>query len=195
MEVFKVSHLPLINEDEYIALISDKDIYDNELTDSPLGCKKLSLISPYVTSNQHIFEIAEIVSRFKVTTIPVLTQNGKYMGTITLNNLAMKICDYTASQGPGGIIVLAVGPYDYSLTQIAQIVEGNDAKILNLYVKSVPNSQELNITLKINQTELSPIIQTFTRYDYNIKAVYTNDSSFNNLYNDRFEEFMKFLNI
>lgn len=195
METFKVSHLPIVDGDEYIALISDQDIYDNDLINVPIKSKKMSLISPYVVTTQHFFDIATIVSRFKITVVPILDSNRKYQGMVSLNRLAFKICDFCSGQGVCSTLVLEVGHFDYSLSQISQIVEGNGAKILNLYVVSVPDSQELDITLRINISDLSAIIQTFVRYDYNIKAFYNDNSILNNLYDDRFEEFMKYLNI
>ncbi len=195
METFKVSHLPIVDDGEYIALISDQDIYDNDLVNVPIKSKKMSLISPYVVTTQHFFDIATIVSRFKITVVPILDSNKKYKGMVSLNRLAFKICDFCSGQGVSSTLVLEVGHFDYSLSQISQIVEGNGAKILNLYVVSVPDSQELDITLRINISDLSAIIQTFVRYDYNIKAFYNDNSMMKNLYDDRFEEFMKYLNI
>ena len=82
-----------------------------------------------------------------------------------------------------------------SLSQIAQIVEGNDAKILSFYVNQAENSKMMDITLKINVVDLSSIIQTFVRYDYNIKAVYMDESIIQNLYDDRYDQLIKFMNI
>ena len=66
--------------------------------------------------------------------------------------------------------MLEVNERDYSLAQIAQIVESNNARILSSYIMSSPNSTKLEITLKINQIELDRIIRTFERYDYVIRA-------------------------
>jgi hypothetical protein len=81
------------------------------------------------------------------------------------------------------------------MAQIAQIVEGNDAKILSLYIHREKDSKEIVITLKVNQIDLSPIIQTFVRYDYSIRAVFMEESVINNMYDDRYNQFMKYLNI
>jgi hypothetical protein len=94
----------------------------------------------------------------------------------------------------GGIIELELNKNDYSLTQIASIVEGNDAKILSCYVTSTPDSNKIEVTLKINREELTRILQTFNRYNYTVKASY-HQAGFEDDLKTRFDEFMRFLNI
>jgi hypothetical protein len=94
----------------------------------------------------------------------------------------------------GGIIVLEVNRNDYSLAQIAQIVESNNAKILSSYIMSSPDSSKIDITLKINQIELDRILRTFERYDYVISASYQK-SNFDDDLQHRFDSLINFLNI
>ena len=101
----------------------------------------------------------------------------------------------TAIEKPGGIIVLEMSQNDYELTEIAQIVESNNAKILSMYVSSATDSTKLEVTLKLNATDLTSIIQTFNRYEYTIKASFMEFDEQDDLYNTRYELFMKYLNI
>jgi len=84
--------------------------------------------------------------------------------------------------------------HDYSLSEISRIVESNDAKILSLYISSHTDSTKLEVTIKINRTDLSAIIQTFNRYNYTIKASFHQSEYVDDL-KDRFDSFMSFLNI
>ena len=70
----------------------------------------------------------------------------------------------------GAILVLTINAIDYSMAQIAQIVESNSAKILSSFIFSTPDSSKLEVTLKINELDLTRIIKTFERFDYTIKA-------------------------
>jgi hypothetical protein len=96
---------------------------------------------------------------------------------------------------PGGLIVLELLERDYSLTQIAQIVEGNNMKVLSLYITSPPDSTRLQVTLKVNSRDLSSVIRTFERYNYEVKSWLTNDDALDNFYSERFDLLMKYLNI
>lgn len=195
MEIFRVSHLPIVNNKDFLGLISDTDIYDLNMADEPIGNHNLSLFSPYVNSDTHIYGVVEIISRLKLTVVPVLGQNNQYMGLITMNDLMAHFSELTAMKHPGGILVVELHENDYSLSQIAQIVEGNDAKILSLYISSPSESMKMEVTLKINRTDLSSIVQTFERYNYEIKSTYMEDEEMDLFYNNRFEEFMRYLNI
>jgi len=79
--------------------------------------------------------------------------------------------------------------------KIAEIIESNDAKILSLYISSPDESMKLEVILKVNRTDLTSIIHTFERFNYNIKASFMAEEEMDSLYNSRFESFMKYLNI
>ena len=84
---------------------------------------------------------------------------------------------------------------DYSLTQIAQIVESNNIKILSTYITSPPESTKLEVTLKVNTGDLVSVIKTFERYNYEVKTWVTTNDSMDRFYSERFDLFMKYLNI
>lgn len=195
MEVFRISHLPIVNNEEFLGLISDADIYDLNTPDESIGNHKLSLLRPFVRYDQHVYEIMEIAGRLKLTIVPVLDYNNKYMGLVRMSDLLHYFSKITAIEKPGGIIVLELSELDYSMTEIAQIVESNNAKILSMYLNTSPDSTKIDITLKLNLTDITPIIQTFNRYDYSIKASFMEYDEQDDLYNSRYELLMRYLNI
>lgn len=195
MEVFRVSHLPIVNNEEFLGLISDSDIYDLNMAEEAIGNHNLSLIRPFVRYDQHVYECISLVSKLKLSIVPVLDDKNKYLGLITVHDLVRYFSSLTSVEHPGAIIVLELNSNDYSLSEISQIIEGNDAKVLSMYLMSHEDSMKVDVTIKINRTDLSPIIQTFNRYNYTIKASYMHDDILDNLYNDRFESFMTYLNV
>ncbi|MGC9341688.1 MAG: CBS domain-containing protein, partial [Bacteroidales bacterium] len=86
MDVFRISHLPIVNNRDFLGLISDKDIYNLNMADEPIGNHNLSLFSPYVFEDQHIYEVIEVASRLKLSVIPVLDRSNEYLGLITLHD-------------------------------------------------------------------------------------------------------------
>jgi len=194
MDIFRISHLPIVNEHDFLGLISDKDIYNLNKANEPIGNHNLSLFSPFVYEDQHIYEVIEVVSRLNLTVVPVLSYNNHYEGLITLIDLVEVFADLSALKHPGGILVLAVNQNDYSLTEISQIVESNDAKILSLYISSSEDTTEMLVTLKINRNDLSSVIRTFERYEYNIVASYLKDDDEDKLLEDRYDQFIRYLN-
>ncbi len=197
MEIFRVSHLPVVMGNEYLGVVSDKDIYDAENFEEKIEKYiKPILLQPHVHLNQHIFEVVGVALGCGVSIVPVLGVDHSYVGSITRTDLAIKITELFSSNEPGGIIVLELTELNYSLSQISQIIEGNDARILSLYIhKPSPSSKELDVTIKVNVVDLSGIIQTFVRYDYLIKETYMDHSQIKSLYDDRYDQFMKYLNV
>ncbi len=195
MEIFRISHLPIVNNQEFLGLISDNDIYDLGMMDEPIGNHKLSLFSPYVMAGQHIYEVIEIASRLRLTVIPVLDDKKNYIGLIGQGDLLSQFATLAAVTEPGGLIVLEMNHHDYSLSQIAQIVESNNARILSMYITNSEDSTMMEVTVKINNSDLTSILKTFDRYNYHVKASFMDDENLDSFYQNRYEQFMRYLNI
>jgi len=195
MEIFRVSHLPIVNNQDFLGLISDSDIYDTNQPEEPIGNHPLTLLKPYVTTEQHLFEVIGLASRLKLSVIPVLDSNNHYKGVITTNDLIRHIAGISSLDQTGGIIVLELIERDYSLSQIAQIIEGNNVKVLSMYLTSPPDSTKLEVTLKVSSTDLVSVIKTFERYNYDVKTWVTSDDSMDRFYSERFDLLMKYLNM
>lgn len=194
MEAFRVSHLPIVNNKVFLGLVSDSDIYDAKILRN-LWAITGSLIKPYVYGHQHIYDVIEIASRLKLSLIPVLDSDGNYLGAITSHNLLHHFSDLIAAHTPGGILQIEVGVRDYSLSEIARIVEDCDSKILSLYLTQSPDGRQLYITIKLNRTDMLPIVRSFERYGYKIRAEYGAELHIDETAIRNYESLMKYLNV
>ena len=133
--------------------------------------------------------------KLKISVLPVLDDDHYYLGAITLYDLARRFANLFSLQELGGVLVLEMNVNDYSITQISQIIEGNDVKILSFFIDRKPGTNNMDVILKLNKEELSGVVQALMRYNYNVKAVYQDRSMLSDLYQDRYDQFMKFMNI
>jgi len=195
MEIFRISHLPIVNNQDFLGLISDTDIYDMNQPEEPIGNHELTLLKPYVTTEQHLFEVIGLAARLKLTVVPVLDDKMHYKGVITATDLVRYIAGISSMDQQGGIIVVEVIERDYSLSQIAQIIESNNVKVLSLYITSPPDSTRLEVTIKVNTNDIASVLRTFERYNYDVKTWVTSDDSMDRFYSERFDLLMKYLNI
>ncbi len=195
MNIFKVSHLPIVNNTIFLGLISEDDIFDLNITDQPIGNHKLSLNKAYVFEFEHIYIALKTINENNLTILPVLDSKKNYLGVISSFDIIKYFSNLSNVSREGGIIILEMHQNDYSLVEISNIIESNDAKILSLYVNSIPKTTKLNITIKVNITNISGIIQTFNRYNYNIKSTFLDTDLTKEMYKERYEEFLKYLNI
>jgi len=195
MEAFRVSHLPIVNNRVFLGLISDTDIYDSNSANEPLGDHRLSLMKPYIFSYQHLYDVIEIASRLKLTIIPVLNVEKEYLGVITQQDLIHKFSELIAAPTPGGIIQIEVGPRDYALSEIARIVEDADTKILSLYVTQDQTLGALYITMKLNRSDIQPVINAFERYGYKIRDTYDMELMIDETARRNYESLIRYLSI
>jgi len=194
MEQFKVSHLAVVNNRQLIGVVSETDLLDYEHPDEQINVSKLHLMRPAIHYYQHTYDLVRLMSSLNLTLIPVIDEQELYKGCITLKGIVQNLSTMISVQNPGGVIVLELNQNDYSVTQIGNIIESNDAKILSLHISSPAESTKLEVTVKVNREDLSGIIQTFNRYNYSVKATYHN-GDFDKGMNDRLNEFLHFLDI
>ncbi len=194
MDEFKVSQLAVLKNGVFVGVVSESAILDRLILSDSLDVLFDHLPRPYVNENAHIYDVLALMSEHKLSIIPVLDENENYLGCTSIFHLMTTLANIGSIKEPGSILVLEINAIDYSMAQIAQIVESNNAKILSSYILSDVSSSLLEVTLKINEINLTRIILTFERYDYKIKASYkagVNDEDVRWKY-DALMNFMKF---
>ena len=194
MDEFKVSQLAVLKNGVFVGVVSESAILDRLILSDSLDVLFDHLPRPYVNENAHIYDVLAMMSEHKLSIIPVLDENENYLGCTSIFHLMTTLANIGSIKELGSILVLEINAIDYSMAQIAQIVESNNAKILSSYILSDVSSSLLEVTLKINEINLTRIILTFERYDYKIKASYqagVNDEDVRWKY-DALMNFMKF---
>jgi len=177
-----------------LGLLAEDDLL--EIHDYNILVKEVSvnLLNAFVFTNAHTYDVIRLLGSLKLTVVPVLDQQKNYTGLITINNIINSVSELYAVNEPGGIIVLEISNRDNSLAHIAQIVEADNAQILSSYVSSFEDSTRLEITLKVNKTEITSLVASFERYDYQVKEVY-NNTQIDDGSQERFDSFMNYLNV
>lgn len=194
MAEFKLSHLPIVNDSQFLGLLAEEELIEVKDVNTPIGGLSLSLLNPFVYEDAHVYDVIRLLNQLNLSTVPVLDYKKNYLGLISVNHLLNYAADIFGVKEPGGIIVLEISNRNNSLAHMAQIVEADNAQVLSSYVQSFPDSTKLEVTLKVNKTELSGIISSFERYNYQVKAVF-NSTKADDGTEDRFNSFMNYLNV
>ena len=194
MAEFRVSHLPIVNEEQFLGLVSEDDLIEEPDYNSPIGAIALSLVNPYVLEEQHIYDVIRLFYERQLTVVPVLNIKKDYLGLISINSINEYFAKLTSVSEPGGIIVLEVDNKNNSLAHMSQVVESDNAQILSSYTRTFPDSTRMEVTLKVNKQDISNILATFQRYNYDVKATF-NFTDHNDNSMDRFDSFMNYLNL
>ena len=193
MDEFKVLHLPVVENGKLLGIVSEEDLWSMHNQEKPVKNILQRLKQAQVTFEHDVFEIVKLVNEHDLSLIPVVDK-GRYMGAISIRSILKALASIVAMQSDGGVLILEMNKNDYSMSEMAQIVEGNGAKILSSYISNHRENKMLKVTLKLNVNDLKPIIQTFERYQYTITAHYDQSESNNDLH-ERYDSLMRYLNI
>ncbi len=196
MEEFKLDHIPVIEGNRYLGLVSEEDILIKlHSLEQPLGnSENLILSKPAIYFSQPLINVVKLMSKEKIAVVPVLDAQNNYMGVVTMMDVVKHYTDSGMLEGPGGVITLEMTSINYSLSEIARIVEAENGRILNASVTPTGEDDKILVTLKINLDDLSRIISSFERRDYLIKESY-HQSEFIDDLKTRYDSLMNYLNI
>jgi CBS domain-containing protein len=194
MEEFHVEHLPIVDGVDYVGLATEEDILKLRSLEQALENQALPLIKPFVRFNQPIFEVVKRMSKNKLSLVPVLDEQDHYIGVITLADILKHYADSGIFEDANGVVVIELGAKDYSLSTIAHLVESEDGKIISSYVTPNPEKENLDLTLKINQPDLSRILSSFSRHGYIVKEHYHQNEFMDDI-QSRYDSLMNYLGI
>jgi len=194
MNEYRVFHLPLVQRDNYLALISEDDLLDWDTPEEALSLAEFVNFRPAIQSQTHPFEAMKLAKEFNLSVVPVVDQQNHYVGVVTTEGLFNFTADNNAVTEPGGILVLEMEQRNYSLSEISRICESNDISILCLFVKTKDESEMQHVTLKVNKTDVQSLVATFERFSYNIVETYAIENHKEDL-RSNYDQLMHFINI
>ncbi len=186
------THFPVIKDNIYVGCIAEADIRCFE-TDKTLTAYQYALEGFFVRKDNNWIDILESFAQNHSNIMPVLDDNNNYLGFFELGDIMTLFNETPFLSEPGNILIVEKGILDYSFSEISQIVESNSAKILGLFISNMENDVA-QITIKINDSDINNIVQTFRRYSYNIISKHQEDSFLTNL-KERSQYLEKYLNI
>lgn len=193
MDQYHIGHVPVVDQGKFLGVLTETDLLSAGTVISEFIETEGELIPVSVKPDNHIFEVLKVAGENHLTIIPVVDEQSKFVGSITLEELVNQLSHMQGVSKPGGIAVIEMSEKDYSLQQIARIVEENDAKILSLSVSQGDEGQ-MELNLKINKPDLNAILQSFERFGYHVKVSYQEPMYTEDL-QKRYEELMRYLNI
>jgi len=193
MEEWKLSHLPLVSiEGMYMGLIREDALLESEDDNAPVSTVFNPVFAPSVLPKAHPFTLMDVCTRDRITLIPIVDDQGAYVGAHLLTDVLEFFRATPALSQPGAVLVMRTELAQYSLAEMAAVVEQNDAKILASWLTQSNAMNEVEITLKINVEHSGPIVQSLQRYGYEIGGIF-GDRNFDSDYRERYDHLMNYL--
>lgn len=190
----KLNMVPLINNEKFVGLVSESALLDKEFDAATIQECADNFKLVHCNGSQPIFDVVQLIVEHKLDCIGVIDEENNYLGIITRSDLLTAIGQMPLVENPGGILVLHIHHQDFHLSEVARIAESEDAKILGSLVTRFPDSNTLELTLKLNKPDIQSIVQSFERFNYTVVAHY-DKSTYTDDLQDRYNSLMKYLNI
>ena len=185
-----VTHLPIVEGDKYVGLISEDDLLQAENDNSELVELEQAFATVSIKEEEHFLKAVQIAVENGLSVVPVVSEDNELTGTVVYNDLLKFSSEFMSLNEPGGLIVLEMNSNQYSFNEISKLVETNDAQITQLNTSNDAETGLMQVTIRINKPEVSDIVATFQRYEYTVKyffgeELYANElkSNYDNLMN------------
>lgn len=193
MDDFKLKHLPLLKDGIYQCLISEKDLHMRIEPTDEIG--EPVLFAPSIKDNSHLHEAMALLTRYQLSILPVINIDGVYLGAITREKLVDILTEFCSAEAIGSLIVLELLPQDYTLTDIARIIESNNAHVLSLLSHIDAASGRLHLIIKIDLEDASPVIRSFERFNYTVLYYFIEQGLVDDVLQQRMDELLHYINI
>lgn len=186
------SHVGITEEGRFKGLLGEADLESFQPS---------SLIEEYryqlelfsVRPEASWLDILEVFTRNEANLLPVVDKNEVLLGYYDLNDVVDLFTDMPFFTEPGAILVVSKPMRDYSFSEIAQIVEGNNTRLLGAFITTIEN-ETVQVTLKIGDSNINEVLQTFRRYHYQVLSGSIDDKFLEEL-KQRSDYLDKYLNV
>lgn len=193
MSEFYVRHLPIVENRQLVGVISEEDILNADAMEE-VGNYPLASQPPAVFPDDHLYDVMRLLVEYKLTVVPVIDREGNYLGMVSSEDLMRFFAESSTFRDPGSIVILEMGRQDYSLAEIARIVESDGAVILSSFVRSFADLGLVEVTIKVSSQSIASTLATFERYKYTVKASF-NEKQLQDTMRERYDSLMSYLNV
>lgn len=187
-----VSHLPVVSaEGRLVGIVDEVSLRREPNPDTPLAA--LDEMTPVMAApDLHVFDAAHLMLRHGLSVLPVVTTDGHYLGLVVRAALFSQLAHMLATEEPGSILVLEGARRDFSLAQLAHLIEQNDIRILSVSTEDEPEAGVVRITLKLNVTETARVRHLMEHHGYQLVALF--DEAETDL-QERVDAFLRYLEV
>lgn len=193
MNKHKLRHLPIVEEGKYVALVSDEEITQLPGTNNSIA--GIASIAPKVLAGKIWLDAVQVANTYKLSLVPVVDEGNQYIGSITLDKLINRFSDLLNLTGEGSLIIMEVEMKSYLASEIAKIVEANDAELISLFYVPNEKNNTYAIYIKINLEDASAVIRGFERFGYNVLRIFARETVADDIIKERLDEFLHFLDL
>lgn len=192
MDEFKTTEMPVASEGVFLGLVDENMTYD-QMNAEVVGDLQLKGEDCAVNQNVHYYEVLSRAYQKGLRLVAVLDADEKYLGVVSIQDVVEAFAQASSVNSPGAILVVLVTEKDFSLSNIARMIEMNDVKILSSHSAPIPE-EPLNrrLTLKLDSEDVSQVKTVLENNGVQVEATF-NTSALSYDEKERLDLLMKYL--
>lgn len=192
MDEFRTDVLPVVSKGRLVGLMKKAAALDNNDPEATVELLMDQVEIPYVRDRQHFYDVLKLMAGRNLSVVPVLDMGGRYLGVVGEHEAVRGTAELVNAEGAGSMLVLEMARNDYSLAQIARIVEDEGARLMSVFCTNMPDSMRMEVTLKINREDISAILKAFDRFEYTVRTTFQGSRAEDGL-RARYEDVMRII--
>lgn len=189
-----VSHLAVAENEKFIGIASEEFLMQVPDDSMEIREHKESFQQIKVNEKEPFLKALQLAVENRLSIVPVVGENDELIGVVSYRELLKQTSEFVNVKEPGGLIVLELESSSYSFSELSRLVETNDAQITQLNTIADPQTGLMQVTIKVNKTEISDIVATFQRYEYNVKY-YFGEELYENELRSNYDNLMNYLKL
>lgn len=193
MDEAKLEHIPVLDGLQYLGMVSFDELEDSDPQAEVISIQH-RFIKPFVRTGDHFLQALRVRSKFYIDQVPVVNENNEWEGVIGTAKMLDQISLLSGVSASGSMIVLEMPGHDYAPGEINRLVESNDAMIMQLNSIQDQHTGMMQVVLRINKEEISDVVATFQRHEYQV-IYYYGDESYDNSLQKNLDHLMNYLNL
>ena len=194
-----VEQLPVVDaEGRLQTLVGEDDLLDRiDQSDSVQSVAGYGAL--FVGSEAHWYDAASMLALHHLSVLPVVDRTGQYVGLIRRSDLFDRFAGTLSTGSSGAILIVEVGPREFSLSQLVHLIEQSDARVLSISTQGQEQTPEqgplpILMTIKLNTADTSRVKHVLEHHGYRVTSAYKEDET-DDVFNHRLAEFLRYLEV
>lgn len=185
-----VDDMVVVNDGSYGGIITQQHCTSNN-DDVKVG--EIASPLPAVQAQAHLLEAVELFVEQVYSQLAVVDPANRYVGSITSADIIRAISTICNTSHPGAVIEVEMLPEDYSVAEIARLIEDNHCKLITLFSYPDNDTGMLRVQIRTNCEDATAILQSLERYGYRVAATYYPQGRIDHRAEQRLRELMYYL--
>ena len=169
MEECELTTLPVVEGGIFLGFVEDEILLEQDHLDIQIAQVELECSACWVYADQHLYDLLRISNEQQAKWIAVIDRTQLFLGVVSVVEARTIYAESYSIQSQGAVLVVSLEMKDFQLSEIARLIESENAKVISCLVHTDPsNPQQVEITVKLDVPDGRHVKATLIRFGYRV---------------------------